>query len=190
MVTTNHAELAEKIRLLRSHGITTDHRQREEQGTWAYDMTSLGYNYRLTDIQCALGLSQLAKQPKGLARRRALAARYSGTLDTLPLQLPYSPPDRTHAWHLYPIRLAGADPSKARELLYGDLRRAGIGVNVHYRPIYLHSYYRSLGYTAGLCPVAELAYNGLLSLPIWHGMTEAQQDRVISVLADVIDARA
>lgn len=188
MVTTEHADLAQKIRTLRSHGITTDHRQREEQGTWEYDMTMLGYNYRLTDVQCALGLSQLKKQAKGLARRRALADRYAIKLSTLPLILPRCPSDRTHAWHLYPVRVIGEDPSAERREVYDRMREAEIGVNVHYRPVYLNSYYQALGYRGGLCPVAEHAYDGLLSLPMWHGMTDSQQDRVVAELTSILQS--
>jgi perosamine synthetase len=184
MVTTNDPVLAEKLRLFRNHGITSDHRQREEQGTWEYDMTALGYNYRLTDIQCALGLSQLKKQPAGLERRRTLAAAYHRMLAKMPLRLPECPSDRTHGWHLYPVRLTGSDSSAARKHAYGHLRRAGIGANVHYKPVYLHSYYRALGYVPGLCPVSEAAYRGLLSLPMWHGMSDAQQVRVVDELTE------
>jgi perosamine synthetase len=186
MVTTGDAALAQKLRLLRSHGITTDHREREERGTWEYDMTMLGYNYRLTDVQCALGLSQLKKQAKGLARRRALAKQYGERLASLPLILPQCPADRTHAWHLYAVRIAGGDPSAKRRDAYQRMRKAEIGVNVHYRPVYLNSYYQALGHREGLCPVAEHAYAGLLSLPMWHGMTDAQQNRVVSELTGIL----
>ncbi len=187
MVTTNDAQLAARIRVLRNHGIESDHRQREQQGTWRYDMVVLGFNYRLSDLQCALGLSQLAKMPGWLLRRRQLAARYGAMLrDASGLRLPVEPADRTHAWHLYPVRFTGDHPSLARRTVFGAMRAAGIGVNVHYLPLYLHGYYRSLGYPQGLCPVAEAAYAGLLSLPMWHGMTDVQHDRVVNAITQHI----
>jgi perosamine synthetase len=186
MVTTQNAALAERLRRFRNHGISTDHRQREERGTWHYDMTDLGFNYRLNDIQCALGLSQLRRLPQSLQRRRVLAAQYHRALQGVPpLLLPVEPPDRKHAWHLYAIRLAGTNPTASRQRLFTALRQFGIGVNVHYMPVYLHSYYRGLGYPAGLCPIAEKAYAGLLSIPLWHGLTDADQRRVIEHIREL-----
>jgi len=187
MVTTNDAALADRIRKLRNHGIETDHRQREQQGTWQYDMRELGYNYRLTDIQCALGLTQLAKQPRWLERRRVLARQYAQSLSGASLRLPVQPDDRLHAWHLYLVQVMGKDTSRLRERVFRGLREAGIGVNVHYLPVYLHSYYQSLGYPRGLCPVAEATYAGLLSLPMSHGLTDQDQQRVISTLTSLIE---
>ena len=186
MVTTNDAALADRIRKLRNHGIETDHRQREQQGTWQYDMRELGYNYRLTDIQCALGLTQLAKQPRWLERRRVLARQYAQSLSGASLRLPVQPDDRLHAWHLYLVQVMGKDTSRVRERVFRGLREAGIGVNVHYLPVYLHSYYQSLGYPRGLCPVAEATYAGLLSLPMSHGLTDEDQQRVTSTLTSLI----
>lgn len=187
MVTTGSDALALRLRTLRNHGITSDHRTRESLGTWEYDMVALGFNYRLSDLQCALGSSQLEKLPMWLARRRALAARYDEAFageSRIVGQI--TPPNRTHAYHLYPIRLAGDAPASVRAGVYKGLRKRGVLVNVHYKPVHLHSYYRTLGYAAGICPVAEHAYAGLLSLPMWHGMTDAQQSQVIdSVLAEV-----
>jgi perosamine synthetase len=183
LVTTDDAELAARLRRLRNHGIATDHRQRDAQGTWRYDMVDLGYNYRLTDIQCALGLSQLKKMPAGLVRRREIAARYRDAFAGMTqLRLQTEPSDRQHAWHLYTVRLAGADTSSRRQNWFDELRAARIGVNVHYLPVYLHSYYRSLGYPQGLCPVSERAYDALLSLPMSHGLSDADQRRVIDSL--------
>jgi perosamine synthetase len=189
MVSTNDAALAQRLRAFRNHGIATDHRQREQAGTWEYDMAMLGYNYRLNDVQCALGLSQLQRLPQTLARRRVLAERYRRALAPLSqLRLPVEPQDRRHAWHLYAIRINGEDPAPARRRIFAELRAGGIGVNVHYLPVYLHSYYRALGYPEGLCPVAEHAYAGLLSLPMWHGLTDADQDRVIDSLSRSLES--
>lgn len=179
MVTANDPAMAAKVRVLRNHGITTDHRQREELGTWEYDQTMLGYNYRLSDLQCALGLSQLKRAARWLEHRRAIASRYAAGLVGMPLSLPVVPSDRTHAYHLYPVSVIADDASVARAALYRVLRRKGIGVNVHYRPVYWHTSYESLGYARGLCPVTEAAYASLLSLPMWHGLSWSDCDRVI-----------
>lgn len=190
MVTSSDSALAGRVRVLRNHGIGSDHRQRELEGTWRYDMAELGFNYRLPDVQCALGLSQLKKLPAWLARRHAIAARYGERLaGTRGLRLPVEPADRRHAWHLYPVRVGGDSTAQTRQALHGVLRAAGIGANVHYLPVYLHSYYERLGYRPGLCPVAEAAYDGLLSLPMWPGMTDAQQDHVIDVVERQIGQR-
>jgi perosamine synthetase len=187
MVTTADAAFAERLRRYRNHGIDTDHRKREQQGTWQYDMVVLGFNYRLNDVQCALGLSQLRRLPQSVERRRALAARYHESLGESPLlRIQFEPDDRKHSWHLYAVRLAGENPSEARAKVYTALRAAQIGVNVHYLPVYWHSYYKALGYAQGLCPVAERAYAGLLSLPMWHGLTDAAQDRVIHSLKSAL----
>ncbi len=188
VVTTNDEALASRVRLLRNHGIATDHRQREAQGTWRYDMVELGYNYRLTDIQCALGLTQLAKMPGAIARRRSLAEAYRSALSGLRnLTLQAQPEDREHAWHLYPVRVRAGDDASLRQKVFDGLRAAGIGVNVHYVPVYMHSYYRQLGYRAGLCPQAERAYDALLSLPMWHGLTDEGQARVVSRLRELLE---
>ena len=187
LVTCDDAAFTEKLRRFRNHGISTDHRQREQLGTWRYDMLDLGFNYRLNDIQCALGLSQLKRLAPSLERRRALAARYQAAFAReAGLVLQAEPDDRRNAFHLYAVRIAGESPGPSREKIYNALRADGIGVNVHYLPVYLLSYYASLGYRPGLCPRAEHAYDGLLSLPMWHGLTDADQDRVIErVLAQV-----
>jgi perosamine synthetase len=189
VITTNDAALAARLRRLRNHGIDSDHRVREQQGTWRYDMVELGYNYRLTDFQSALGLSQLAKMPGSLARRRALADRYAaGFASASRLRLQDVPDHSRHAWHLYPVRVVGRQGGADRQAVFNQLRAAGIGVNVHYLPVYLHSYYRSLGYPEGLCPVAEAAYDELLSLPMWAGLTDSAQDRVVSELVSQVSA--
>jgi perosamine synthetase len=183
MVTTGDPTLADRVRRLRNHGINTDHRQREKAGTWEYAMTELGFNYRLTDIQCALGASQLSRLPATLAYRREVAARYRRELGEIPVfRLQDEPADRRNAWHLFAVRLTGPKAAERRAQMFNELRAAGIGVNVHYLPVYLHPYYQSLGYPAGLCPVAEQAYAGLLSLPMWHGLEAQDQTRVIAAL--------
>jgi perosamine synthetase len=181
MVVTARSELAAKMRMFRNHGITSDHRQRDQRGTWFYEMTDLGYNYRLTDFQCALGLAQLKKLAGSLTRRRALAGHYDASLGGCDdIQLLQTRGGVEHAYHLYVIRCGQA---VNRRVVYENMRAAGIGVNVHYIPVHLHPYYqRHWGTGVGLCRVAEQAYNEILSLPIHAGMTELDVDRVLHAL--------
>src|SRR5882672_5911959 len=174
MVTTDRANLAESLRRFRNHGISSDARQRHASGQWHYEMVLLGFNYRLTDVACALGLSQLKKLGANLARRREIAARYSRAFRELPgVVAPTVRPDMNPAWHLYPIRLNAAQLTTDRAGIFRALRAENIGVNVHYFPIHLHPYYRErFGYQGGEYPVAEAAYEQLISLPMFHGMSD------------------
>lgn len=176
MITTDDSGLACRMRSFRNHGITKDHRERTEDGSWYYEMTELGYNYRLTDFQCALGLSQLKKLPAWVARRREIACLYDEAFSKLPAVRPLgSRPDVSHAYHLYVVRV-GPD----RPMVFSALRADGIGANVHYIPVHLHPFYRNRFRTGlGLCPVAESAYEQILSLPIFPRMTDADADEVI-----------
>lgn len=181
MVTTNDPALAGRVRMLRNHGIDADFRHRESAGTWEYDMVELGYNYRLPDLNCALGLSQLRRADERLKRRRELVAAYNDRLaEVEELRLPVEPDGRQSAWHLYPVRVGGPDAARRRTAVFQSLRRANIGVNVHYKPVHLHTYYAQLGHRKGECPVAEAAYDGLLSLPMWAGLTDEAQARVVN----------
>lgn len=187
MVTTDDPALAERCVRFRNHGITTDAAQREAAGDWVYEMVDLGFNYRLTDLQCALGLAQLGKLDGFLARREAIAARYREALDGLPgLALPAVAADVRHAWHLFPVLLhlerLGAD----RRTVFSALRAEGIGVNVHYIPVYWHPYYRGIGYEKGLCPRAEAAYQRLLSLPMFPAMDDRDVDDVVTAVRKVL----
>ena len=184
MVTTDDPGLAKRMRLFRNHGITTDHRQREASGSWFYEMVDLGYNYRLTDFQCALGASQLGKLPVWVLRRREIAARYDAAFADAPGIRPLAVrPDAYHAYHLYVIRLEAREPGKDRAAIFRSLREAGIGVNVHYIPVHLHPYYRKrFGTRPGDCPVAEAAYERILSLPMYPGMSDGQVDEVIGAV--------
>lgn len=187
MVTTGDDRLAERIRRFRNHGIDTDQRQRQQRGQWEYEMRSLGYNYRLTDFQCALGLSQLTRLEAFTGRRAAIAQQYDRALTGLgsvePLRLRAGV---RSAHHLYVIRVQGD-----RRRWFGRLREAGIGVNVHYRPVYLHAYYvERFGDRSGLCPVAETAYEQMLSLPIFPRMSDSDVRRVIDEVRAVAEAVA
>jgi len=189
MITTNDSELAERIRRFRNHGITTDYHQREKQGSWFYEMVDLGYNYRLTDLQCALGLSQLNKLPRFLEKRRKIADQYndafSHTSSISPLAVS---PDVLHAYHLYVVQLNLESFGVDRMTLFRRLRQTGIGVNVHYIPVHLHPFYRNkFGTEKGLCPAAEAAYEHILSLPMHAEMTDRDVDTVCTTFQKIIE---
>jgi perosamine synthetase len=188
MVATNDARLAETLRRFRNHGISSEARQRQESGQWFYEMVLLGFNYRLTDIACALGLSQLGKLSANLARRREIAARYTAAFRTVPGLIPPSVRAGVNpAWHLYPIRIDLAKLTVDRGQIFRALRAENIGVNVHYIPVHLHSYYRDqIGHSDGECPVAEAAYEQLISLPMFHGMTDGDVGDVVRAVNKVI----
>jgi dTDP-4-amino-4,6-dideoxygalactose transaminase len=184
MILTNRDDLHEKLLRLRSHGITRDPAQMPTppDGPWYYAQTELGFNYRITDIQAALGASQLQRLPEFIRRRRELAARYDGLLKGLPLTLPRQSGEGKSAWHLYVVRVDGARARKGRAEVFADLRRAGIGVNVHYIPVHTQPYYRGLGFRAGDFPEAEKYYAEAISLPMFSSLTESDQDRVVAAL--------
>jgi len=187
MVTTNRADLAESLRRFRNHGISSDARQRHASGQWHYEMVSLGFNYRLTDVACALGLSQLKRLEANLARRREIAARYTAAFRSVAGVLaPSVRPDVNPAWHLYPIRVNPAQLNTDRAHVFRALRAENIGVNVHYIPVHLHPYYRDrFGFSGGEYPVAEAAYEQLISLPMFHGMTNQDVEDVIAAVRKV-----
>ncbi len=190
MVTTDSLDFAERLRRFRNHGIDSDHRQREEKGHWFYEMVELGYNYRITDFQCALGLSQLAKLPAWIGRRQAIAARYDRALASIPGVRPIAVRAGVfHAYHLYVIRIDSPEAGIGRDGVFQALRTAGIGVNVHYIPVHLHPFYRNrFGTGPGLCPAAEAAYGEILSLPMFPALTDGDVDRVVDVLATVMSS--
>jgi perosamine synthetase len=188
MVTTDNPAFAETLRRFRNHGISSDARQRQSAGQWHYEMVLLGFNYRLTDIACALGLSQMKKLEANLARRRQIAARYTAGFRTVAGVLsPQTRPDVNHAWHLYPIRLNLGRLSASRSEVFQALRAENIGVNVHYIPVHRHPFYRDrFGYKGGEYPVAEAAYERLISLPMFHGMTDADIEDVVCAVRKVL----
>jgi perosamine synthetase len=181
LVTTDDPDLAVWMRNFRNHGITSDHRQRAQEGSWFYEMVSLGYNYRLTDFQCALGISQLSKLSGWVRRRREIAALYDRGFETFegvePLRVRS---EVDHAYHLYVVRVNEERFGTNRATAFAGLRKEGIGVNVHYTPVHLHPYYREQFRTApGLCPVAEAAYEQILSLPMFPGMSDGDVEDVL-----------
>ena len=174
MAMTNDAALATRMRAFRGHGITTTASQREKSGAWFYEMTELGYNYRITDFQCALGSSQLKKLDGWIAKRNELAQAYDAALAGSAVRPLVRHDAVRHAYHLYVVR------TPERDAVFNRLRGQGIGANVHYVPIHLHPYYQNLGYKKGLCPVAEAAYENILTLPLWPGMDVEDMARVVS----------
>ncbi|MEF2230685.1 MAG: UDP-4-amino-4,6-dideoxy-N-acetyl-beta-L-altrosamine transaminase [Pseudodesulfovibrio sp.] len=180
MILTDDDSLNARLRVFRNHGITTDARTRDKSGAWFYEMRELGYNYRMTDIQAALGESQMRKLPEFLKRRWEIAAAYDARFaDTMVLPLSLRPGAR-HAYHLYVVRV------KDRDRVYSKLREAGIHAQVHYIPVHLHPYYREhLGTGAGDCPVAEEAYGEILSLPMYPGLTDEGIDHVVKAITNL-----
>ena len=190
MLTTQDNALAEKLQLLRSHGITREQSALEshDQGAWYYEQQSLGWNYRITDIQAALGTSQLARIDLLQSQRIAMADRYDRLLGSLPVITPVRLPDRVSSWHLYAIEVDEKKTSVTRRQVFDALRAANIGVNVHYIPIHLQPYYKKMGFKEGDFPNSEHYYNRALSLPLFPAMTESEQERVVDVLNKIFSA--
>lgn len=187
MVAANDARLAETLRRFRNHGISSEARRRQESGQWFYEMVLLGFNYRLTDIACALGLSQLEKLAANLARRREIAAQYTAAFRELPaIVVPAVREGVNPAWHLYPVRLNLEKLAVGRGKIFRALRAENIGVNVHYIPVHQHPYYRERFKSEEGYPVAEDAYERLISLPMFHSMTAQDVEDVIHALGKVV----
>jgi len=188
MALSNDAELAARMEMLRSHGITRDaaRMSRPPDGPWYYEQQALGLNYRMTDLQAALGLSQLDRLDDYVARRHALAARYDALLAELPVTRPWQHPDSYSGLHLYVIRVAGGGDGERRRSVFEGLRTRGIGVNVHYIPVHLQPYYRALGFAPGEFPNAEAYYAEAISLPMYPTLSEAEQDQVVAALREAL----
>lgn len=195
MILTNRKDLYEKLQRLRSHGITRDARlmqgesdgaHDEPRGSWYYQQIELGYNYRMTDIQAALGASQMTRLDEFVQRRHELAARYQDLLQGLPLTLPWQHPDTHSSFHLYVIRLQLDKLAKSHRQVFEELRGADIGVNLHYIPVHLQPYYHQLGFRSGDFPEAEKYYSEAITLPLYPGLSEADQDRVVAALKNIL----
>ena len=184
MALTNDAQLVKRMQLLRSHGITRDTADMTHapDGPWYYQQIELGFNYRMTDLQAALGLSQMQRLGEFVTRRHVIAKRYEQLLSALPVITPWQHPDGYSGLHLYVIRLKLAEIGKTHRQVFEALRAAGIGVNLHYIPVHRQPYYEGLGFKAGYCPEAEQYYAEAISLPMYPNLTEAQQDKVIESL--------
>ncbi len=188
MVTSSDADMAQRVRRFRNHGIARDHHERRRSGDWSYQMVELGFNYRLSDLNCALGISQLKKLPEWVSRRRAIADRYLNAFQDCRSVVPlHVCRDVVHSFHLFVVKVAD-EASRARA--FAHFRQSGIDVNVHYLPVYLHPFYRRYQKTEpGLCPISEAVYNQILSLPMFPGMANGDVERVIRVAGD-LDPRA
>lgn len=187
MITTDNPAMALRMRHFRNHGITTDHRERQETGAWFYEMTDLGFNYRLSDIHCALGLSQLKHVPAWTKRRQEIAKKYDTAFSTVKeLQSLTVRSGLSHAYHLYVIQLNLERLSADRNAIFRALRDENIGANVHYIPVHLHPFYtKHFGTAPGLCPAAEAAYERILSIPMFASMTDQDADDVIAAVQKV-----
>jgi perosamine synthetase len=190
VIATDNSELAQRMRVFRNYGINIDHRQREALGSWFYEIIDLGHNYNITDFQCALGISQLHKLSDWIARRQAIAYCYNSAFAEISAVEPLNTRAHvSHAYHLYVIRLKLDQLRADRATIFSALRAEGIGVNVHYIPVHLHPFYRRQFRTGvGLCPVAEAAYEQILSLPIFPRMSDADVGDVITALRKVVEA--
>jgi UDP-4-amino-4,6-dideoxy-N-acetyl-beta-L-altrosamine transaminase len=188
MAMTNDAQLAKRMELLRSHGITRDQNDMTHvpDGPWYYQQIDLGYNYRMTDLQAALGLSQMQRLDQFVSQRHVIAERYNQLLKDLPVHTPWQHEDSYSGLHLYVIRLNLAEIGQTHRQVFEALRDMDIGVNLHYIPVHHQPYYQSLGFKAGYCVEAEQYYGEAISLPMYPGLTEVQQDLVVSALYGAI----
>lgn len=184
MALTNDAALAWRMASLRSHGITRDpaHMVGEPDGPWYYEQLELGYNYRMTDIHAALGLSQLRRLDAFVDRRNAIARRYSEMLAALPLRLPVVKPGNRSAFHLYAVRLEADRARRSHREVFESMREEGIAVSLHYMPVHLQPYYRQLGFGPGMFPEAERYAREAITLPCFPALTDGDQERVVETL--------
>lgn len=189
MALTNDDDLARRMDLLRSHGVTRDSAQmtHETEGPWYYQQIDLGFNYRLTELQAALGLSQLERLDAYVAERNSLAERYDRELAKLPVVTPWQYPDRVSARHLYVIRLKLDQIRVTHRRVFEELREEGIGVNLHYIPVHTQPYYQQFGFQPGDFPEAERYYAEAISLPLYPTMSEAQQDQIVTALTATLE---
>jgi UDP-4-amino-4,6-dideoxy-N-acetyl-beta-L-altrosamine transaminase len=189
MAVTNDSSLAKHMVLLRSHGISStvaDMQPRPAQEIWNYQQIDLGFNYRITDIQAALGLSQMQRLDEFVTKRHAIAKRYDHLLSALPVLTPWQHADSYSGYHLYVIRLKLDKINKTQRQVYEAIYAAGILVNLHYIPVYRQPYYAQMGFSTGYCPQAEQYYSEVISIPLYPGLTEAQQDYVVKVIREAL----
>lgn len=189
VATTNNPELADRMRRAVSHGVTRDPAlmTHDSHGPWYYQQIELGYNYRMTELQAALGLSQMTRLENFVSRRTELAQAYDTALRALPLDLPVQDPRASSSWHLYVIQLRLDEIAMSHREVFEDLRAKGIGVNLHYIPVHTQPYYRALGFSDGDFPCAEDYYTRSISIPLFATMTDAQQDAVVAALRQTLN---
>ena len=188
MVLTNNEDLYKKLTLYRSHCITRDPElmTKEADGPWYYQQIGLGFNYRMTDVQAALGYSQLTKVDKFVARRRQLAARYNELLKCLPVKLPYQNPETKSSWHLYLVRVDFSKINKTKTQIFAEMKEKGVCLNLHYIPVHTQPYYQNLGFKNGDFPVSEKYYEEVFTLPLYYSLTDEQQDYIVNALKEVL----
>jgi len=188
MAVTNNTKYAKKLELMRSHGITrnTEDMVRASQGPWYYEQIDLGYNYRMTDLQSALGLSQMDRLDEFIEARHRVADLYKSMLHDSRIKLPWQHPEGHSALHLFVVRVNRALVEKSHSQIFKELRDLGVGVNLHYIPVYLHPYYQKQGFVPGYCPEAEKYYSEAISLPMYPKLTEQQQNKVVTSLLKVL----
>jgi len=188
IITTQNSELASRLRLLRSHGMTRDASLMTEEppGDWYYEQVELGFNYRMTDFQAALGFSQLKRMSQMREARTRKADQYDVLLADLPLRLPLRIRDRVSAWHLYVIEIDSDRTESTRRAVFDGMRYAGIGVNVHYIPIHTQPYYQRLGFRVGQFPVSEKYYSNAISIPLFPNLSDTDQNKVATVLRQLL----
>ena len=189
MALTNDPALADRMLRYRSHGITNDANKMQPRPTgeiWNYQQISLGFNYRMTDIQAALGVSQMTRLDEFINKRHRIAKRYDDALAGLPLQIPWQHPDCYSSYHLYPIQLKLGEDEQTQRQVYDALQESGILVNLHYIPVYRQPYYEAMGFKAGYCPVAEQYYKETLSLPMFPGLTDSNQNEVVAAIREAV----
>ena len=188
MVLTNNKDLYEKLVLFRSHGITRDPKlmTHAADGPWYYQQVELGFNYRMTDMQAALGYSQMDRLEDFVARRRYLAKRYDELLKDLPLRTPEQNPDTNSSWHIYVVRLELDKAKRSKQEIFAEMKKRGIVLNIHYIPVHTQPYYEKLGFKHGDFPVSEQYYKEAFTLPLYYSLTDAQQDEVVKALKEVL----
>ena len=189
LATTNDVSLADKMKSLRSHGITRDTNlmTSASEGDWYYQQIDLGFNYRMTELQAALGLSQMKRLDEFVARRHKCKEYYDELLYSVSIVTPFQSPDCYSALHLYPILLDKCQINKSRQQVFKELRASGIGVNVHYIPVHLQPYYKDRGFKKGDFPKSENYYNGVISIPLFQSLTKEMQDEVVGALKRILE---
>jgi len=188
LATTNQQDLAEKMQLFRAHGITRDSKlmTKETEGGWYYQQVELGFNYRMNDLQAALGITQMKRLDKFITIRHSLKQRYHELLKDLPLITPTQSSDSYSSLHLYPVQLKLEQISKTQNQIFDELRKSGVGVNLHYIPIHMQPYYQNTGFKKGDFPKVEDYYSRAISIPIYQGLTFEYQDKVVKVLKELL----
>ena len=188
MILTNNAETYEKLKMLRSHGITRNPSDmtKESDGPWYYQQVELGFNYRMTDIQAALGYSQMDRLDEFVRRRRYLAKRYDDLLKDLPLKTPYVPDYANPSWHIYIVRIDFSKVKKTKKQIFEEMRKKGITLNLHYIPVHTQPYYEKLGHEPGDCPESIRYYEEALTLPLYYDLTDEEQEYIVEAMRDAL----